>query len=39
VKTLQDKGVAFVNFFHNQTGLADNEIELHPTLSFRCLSG
>jgi hypothetical protein len=33
------KGVAFFDFFHNQTGVADNEIELHPILSFRCLSG
>jgi hypothetical protein len=33
------KGVAYVDFFHNQTGVADNEIELHPILSFRCLSG
>jgi hypothetical protein len=33
------KGVAYFDFFHNQTGVADNEIELHPILSFRCLSG
>jgi len=32
------KGVAFFDFFHNQTGVADNEIELHPILSFRCLT-
>jgi hypothetical protein len=33
------KGVAFFDFFHHQTGVADNEIELHPILGFRCLSG
>jgi len=32
-------GVAFFDFFHHQTGVADNEIELHPILGFRCLSG
>jgi hypothetical protein len=31
------KGVAFFDFFHNQTGVAPNEIELHPILGFRCL--
>jgi hypothetical protein len=31
-------GVAFFDFFHNQTGVADNEIELHPILGFRCLT-
>jgi hypothetical protein len=30
-------GVAFFDFDHGQTGLADNEIELHPILKFRCL--
>ena len=30
-------GVAFVDFFHHQTGVAPNEIELHPLLAFRCL--
>jgi hypothetical protein len=32
------KGVAFFDLFHNQTGVADNEIELHPILSLRCLT-
>jgi len=32
-------GVAFFDFFHGQTGVAPNAIELHPVLSFRCLSG
>jgi hypothetical protein len=31
-------GVAFFDFFHHQTGVAPNEIELHPLLAFRCLS-
>lgn len=31
-------GVAFFDFFHHQTGVAPNEIELHPILAFRCLS-
>jgi len=31
-------GVAFFDFFHNQTGVAPNEIELHPILKFNCLS-
>jgi hypothetical protein len=31
-------GVAFFDFFHHQTGVAPNEIELHPVLAFRCLS-
>ena len=30
-------GVAFFDFFHHQTGVAPNEIELHPILSFKCL--
>ena len=30
-------GVAFFDFFHHQTGVAPNEIELHPILAFRCL--
>jgi 2-haloacid dehalogenase len=30
--------VAFFDFFHHQTGVAPNEIELHPILAFRCLS-
>ena len=29
-------GVAFFDFFHHQTGVAPNEIELHPILGFRC---
>ncbi len=32
-------GVAFFDFFHGQTGVARNAIELHPILGFRCLSG
>ena len=31
-------GVAFFDFFHYQTGVAPNEIELHPLLAFRCLA-
>jgi hypothetical protein len=31
-------GVAFFDFFHHQTGVAPNEIELHPILAFRCLA-
>lgn len=31
-------GVAFFDFFHNQTGVAPNEIELHPILAFHCLT-
>ena len=31
-------GVAFFDFFHHQTGVAPNEIELHPLLAFRCLT-
>jgi hypothetical protein len=31
-------GVAFFDFFHGQTGLARNGIELHPVLGFACLS-
>jgi hypothetical protein len=31
-------GVAFFDFFHHQTGVAPNEIELHPILSFKCLT-
>ena len=30
-------GVLFHDFFHHQTGVAPNVIELHPLLSFRCL--
>jgi hypothetical protein len=32
-------GVAFWDFFHGQTGVAPNAIELHPILGFACLSG
>jgi hypothetical protein len=32
-------GVAFFDFFHGQTGVAPNGIELHPILGFTCLSG
>ena len=31
-------GVAFFDFFHHQTGVAPNEIELHPLLAFRCVA-
>jgi hypothetical protein len=31
-------GVLFHDFFHHQTGVAPNAIELHPLLSFRCLA-
>jgi hypothetical protein len=30
-------GVAFWDFFHGQTGVAPNAIELHPILGFACL--
>jgi hypothetical protein len=30
-------GVAFFDFFHGQTGVAPNAIELHPVLGFRCV--
>ena len=32
-------GVAFWDFFHGQTGVSPNVIELHPILGFTCLSG
>jgi hypothetical protein len=32
-------GVAFFDYFHFQTGVAPNGIELHPILGFACLSG
>lgn len=28
------RGIGFFDFFHNQTGVAPNEIELHPVLRF-----
>jgi hypothetical protein len=31
-------GVAFWDYFHHQTGVAPNAIELHPILGFDCLS-
>jgi hypothetical protein len=31
-------GVAFFDYFHGQTGVARNGIELHPVLGFACLS-
>jgi hypothetical protein len=31
-------GVAFFDYYHGQTGVAPNAIELHPVLRFRCLS-
>jgi hypothetical protein len=30
-------GVAFWDYFHHQTGVAPNVIELHPILGFACL--
>jgi hypothetical protein len=30
-------GVVFFDFFHGQTGVAPNAIELHPILAFHCL--
>ena len=30
-------GVAFFDYYHGQTGVAPNAIELHPVLAFRCL--
>src|SRR5262245_40732680 len=32
-------GVAFFDFFHHQTGVAPNAIELHPVLDFKCETG
>src|SRR5262249_42885942 len=32
-------GVAFFDFFHGQTGVAPNAIELHPILAYTCLGG
>jgi hypothetical protein len=32
-------GVAYWDFYHGQTGVAPNVIELHPILGFACLSG
>jgi hypothetical protein len=31
-------GVAFFDFYHGQTGVAPNAIELHPILELRCLT-
>ena len=31
-------GAAFWDYFHHQTGVAPNAIELHPLLGFQCLS-
>ena len=31
-------GVVFWDYFHGQTGVAPNAIELHPVLGFACLS-
>jgi hypothetical protein len=31
-------GAAFFDFFHHQTGVAPNEIELHPLLAFKCVA-
>jgi hypothetical protein len=38
MRTLAHTGVAFFDFMHGQTGVAPNAIELHPILTFRCLS-
>jgi hypothetical protein len=32
-------GVAFRDYYHGQTGVAPNVIELHPILGYSCLSG
>ena len=32
-------GVAFFDFDHGQTGVAQRAIELHPVLGFHCVSG
>lgn len=32
-------GVAFFDYYHGQTGVAPNVIELHPILGYSCLSG
>jgi hypothetical protein len=32
-------GVAFFDYYHGQTGVAPNVIELHPIVGFSCLSG
>ena len=32
-------GVAFWDYYHGQTGVAPNVIELHPILGYSCLSG
>jgi hypothetical protein len=31
-------GIAFFDFFHHQTGVAPNEIELHRLLAFKCVA-
>jgi hypothetical protein len=31
------RGVGFFDFFHNQNGAAQNQIELHPLLSLKRL--
>jgi hypothetical protein len=31
-------GVAFFDYYHGQDGVASNAIELHPVLSFKCLT-
>jgi hypothetical protein len=35
----QGNRVAFFDYFHGQTGVAPNAIELHPILAYTCLSG
>jgi hypothetical protein len=32
-------GGAFFDYYHGQTGVAPNVIELHPIVGFSCLSG
>lgn len=32
-------GVAFFDYYHGQTGVAPNVIELHPILGYSCLGG
>jgi hypothetical protein len=33
-QTATIRAIGFFDFFHNQTGVAPNEIELHPVLRF-----
>jgi hypothetical protein len=36
VRVIPVTGVVFFDFFHGQTGVAPDAIELHPILAFRC---